>query len=95
MTIEDVKPGKFHGCQYDNNWHFCIANYMSSEHGDVNMKFLHPKSPSGKFFWPQCDNVYLVPIKAVYCEVDRPSIGSTRQSYCFDKKKENLESYFN
>ena len=52
-TIEDVKPGKFYVCQYGNDWYFYDANYMSSEHGDVNMKFLHPKDPSEKLFWPQ------------------------------------------
>ena len=41
-TIEDIKPGKFYVCQYDNDWYFCVANYVSSEHGDINMKFLHP-----------------------------------------------------
>ena len=45
-TIEDIKPGKFYVCQYDNDWYFYVANFMSSEHGDVNMKFLHPKGPS-------------------------------------------------
>ena len=40
ITIEDIsKPGKFYVCQYDNDWYFCVANYVSSEHGDVNMKF--------------------------------------------------------
>ena len=57
MTIEDIKPEKFYVCQYDGDWYFCVANYVSSEHGDVNMKVLHPKGPSEKFFWPQRDNV--------------------------------------
>ena len=48
--IEDIKPGKFYVCQYDNNWYFCVANYVSSEHGGVNMKFLHPNGPSENFF---------------------------------------------
>ena len=47
---EDMKPGKFYMCQYDNNWYFCVTNYLSSEHGDINMKFLHPKGLSEKFF---------------------------------------------
>ena len=54
--IADNKPGKFYVCQFDNNWYFCVANYKSREHGDVNMKFLHSISPSEKFFWPQHDN---------------------------------------
>ena len=49
-VIEDIKPGKFYVYQYDNNWYFCVANYVSSEHGDANMKFLHPKGPSEKLF---------------------------------------------
>ena len=58
MTIEDIKPGKFYVCQYDNDWYFCIVNYVPSEQGDVNMKFLHPNSQknSEKLFWPQCDD---------------------------------------
>ena len=50
MTIEDIKPGKFYVCQYDNDWYFCVLNYVSNEHGDVNMNFLHPIDPSEKFF---------------------------------------------
>ena len=45
-----VQQLKFYTCQYYNDWYFCVANYVSSEHGDVNMKFLHPKGPSEKFF---------------------------------------------
>ena len=85
--IEDIKPGKFCVCQYDKDWYFCVANYMSSEHGDVNMKSLQPKGPLKKLFWPQRDNVYLILIEGVYCEVDAPSTGSTGQFYCFDKKQ--------
>ena len=49
-TVADIKTGKFCVCQYDNDWYFCVANYVSSEHGDVNMKFLHPTGPSEKIF---------------------------------------------
>ena len=61
-----------YACQYDNNWYFCVANYVSSEHGNVNMKFLHPKGPPEKFFLQQHDNVCWILIKDVYCEVDAP-----------------------
>ena len=44
--IKDIKPGKFCVCQYGNDWYFCVVNYVSSEHGDVNMKFLHSKGAS-------------------------------------------------
>ena len=44
MTIEDIKPEDI------NDWYFCVLNYVSSEHGDVNMNFSHPIGPSEKFF---------------------------------------------
>ena len=90
MTIEDIKHGKFYACQYDN-WYFCVANYVSSEHGDVNIKFLHPKGPSEKLFCSQCDNVCWIRNEDVYCEVHAPSTGSTGR-FCFDKKTtENID----
>ena len=49
VAIEDIKPVKFYLCQYENDWYFCVLNYASSEHGDVNMKFLHPKGLSENF----------------------------------------------
>ena len=75
--IADIKPGKFYACQFDNNWYFCVANYKSREHGDVNMKFLHSKSPSEKFFWPQHDNECQILIDDIYCETAVPSTSST------------------
>ena len=90
MTIEEIKPGKFYTCQYDNGWYFCVANYVSSKSGDGNMKFLYPKGPSKIFLWPQCDNACWIPIKDVYCEVDAPSTGSSAWFYCFDKKLWNI-----
>ena len=95
-TIEDIKPGKFYVCHYDKDWYLCVANYMSSEHGDVNIKFLHPKGPSEKIFKPQCDDKCWIPIEDVYFEVVAPSTSSTGQFNCFEKKiMENIESYFN
>ena len=95
-TIEDIKPGKLHVCHYDKDWYFCVANYVPSEYGDVNIKFLHPKGPSKKIFKPQCDDECWILIKAVYCELAAPSTSSTGQFNCFNKKiMKNIESYFN
>ena len=87
MMIEDMKLGKFFVCQYDNDWYFLVVNYLSSEHGDVNMIFLHPKGPSEKVSWPQCDSTCWIPIEDVNCKVDAPSMGSTER-FCFNKKKQ-------
>ena len=46
ISIEDILPGSYYACRYDNDWYFGVANYVSVEHSDVNVKFLHPKGPS-------------------------------------------------
>lgn len=85
-----MKPGKFYVYQYKSNWYFCVASYVSGENGDMNMKFVHPKRLSEKLFWPQCDDVYWIPIEGVYCEADAPSTGNTGRFYCFDKKTQKI-----
>ena len=73
-----------------------MTKYVSSEHGDVNMKFIHPKGPSEKFFWPQQDDICWILIEDVYCEVDASSTGSTGWFFCFYKQTmQTIESYFN
>ena len=52
MDLNDITPGSYYACKYDNNLYFCTVNYVSMEHGDVNVKFVHPKAPAKKFFWP-------------------------------------------
>ena len=69
---------------------------MSSEHGDMNMKFLHPKGLSEKIFLPQHDNEFWILIKDVYYEFAASSSSNTGQFYCFEKKTiGNIERYFN
>lgn len=95
ITIEEVKPGKFYACQYDDDWYFCVANFVSVDHGDVNMKFLHPKGPSAKFFWPTREDVCWIPIEDIYGDVNAPSTGSTGRFYCFgDETVKTVESHF-
>ena len=98
-TIEDIKPGKYYVCQYDKDWYFCVVNYVSSEHDDVNMKFLHPKGPSEKFFSPQRDNKCWILIEDVSCDVAAPSTSrlAVLDGFIVSSKKtmENIESYFN
>ena len=66
--VEDIKPGKFYMCQYDNDWYLYVANYMSSEDGDVNMKFLYFIGHSEKLFWPQFQSrMYIV--KLMYLQL--------------------------
>ena len=48
----------FHACRYENDWYFGIANYISIENNDVNVKFMHPKGPASIFFWPDRDDFY-------------------------------------
>ena len=46
LKIEDIAPGSFYTCQYENDWYLGIANFVSMENQDLNIKFLHPKGPA-------------------------------------------------
>ena len=50
MDLNDITPDSYYACKYDRNLYFCIANYVSMEHGDINMKPMHPKAPYKKVF---------------------------------------------
>ena len=89
VSIEDIKPGRFYACKYNEDWYFYNANFVSVENGDVNIKFLHPKGPASKFFWPRRDDICWIPIEDFYGEVDAPSTGSTWRYYSFDEKVMN------
>ena len=47
--LNDITPDSYYACKYDSNLYFCIVNYVSMEHSDINMKPMHPKAPD-KFF---------------------------------------------
>ena len=34
MDLNDITPGSYYACKYDNDLHFCIVNYVSMEHAD-------------------------------------------------------------
>ena len=57
MDLNSITPGSYYACKYDNDLYFCIVNYPSMERGDVNVKFMHPKAPAKKFFWPDHEDV--------------------------------------
>ena len=59
----------FYACRYENDWYFGIANYVSIENNDVNVKFMYPKGPASKFFWPSKDDVCWIPAENLICEV--------------------------
>ena len=59
---------------------------MSVEDAEVYVKFLHPKGPVLKFFWPCCDDICCIPIEYFYKEGEAPSTGSTARYYSFEEK---------
>ena len=50
MDLNNITPGSYYACKYENNLYFCIVSYVSMEHGDVNVKFIYSKAPAKKFF---------------------------------------------
>ena len=69
LKIEDIAPGSFYVCQYENDWYFGIASFVSMENQDLNIKFLHPKGPAVQFFWPTRDDICWIPISNVICKL--------------------------
>ena len=47
------------------------------EDGDINVKFMHPKAPAKKFFWPDHEDVCWIPMNHMICRLQTPSSGST------------------
>ena len=84
INIEEVIPQKFYACHYENNWYFGIVNYVSIEYNDVNVKFMRPKGPASKFFWPSKD-VCWVPAENLKCKVNPPEASTTGQFYVFEE----------
>jgi len=49
----------------DTEWYFGIVSYVSFEHLDVNVKFLHPNGTASKFFWPHRDDTCWIPVNDI------------------------------
>ena len=77
MDLNNITPCSYYACKYDNDLYFCIANYVSMEHGDADVKFMHIKAPAKKIFWPDCEYVCWIPLNHTICRVDPPTSGST------------------
>ena len=69
-------PGLLYACSYDDEWYFGVANYISVENYDVNIKFLQPNGPAAKFFRPSLEGTCWIPTPII-TKVDPPSYGST------------------
>ena len=78
LSIEHIIPGSLYDCSYDDEWYSGVANYISVENYNVNIKFLQPNGPAAQFFRPR------IPIHDTTTKVDPPSYGSTGQFYCFE-----------
>ena len=85
MDLNDITLGSYYACKYDNDLHFCIANYVSMEYSDINVKFMHPKATAKNFFWPDHEDVCWIPLNHMICRVKPPSSGSTARYYSFDE----------
>ena len=48
LSIKYIMPGLFYVCFYDE-WYFDVANYISVENYDVNIKFFQPNGPATQF----------------------------------------------
>ena len=85
INIEEVIPHKFFACRSENDWYFGITNYVSIENNHVKVKFMNPKGPASKFFWPSRDDVCWVPAGNLLNETNPPGNSSTGRFYNFEE----------
>ena len=78
LSIEHIVPGSLYACSYDDEWYFGVANYISVEHYDVNIKFLQPNGPAAaQFFRPSLEGTCWIPIHDIITKVNPPSYGNS------------------
>ena len=77
-------PESLYACPYNDEWYFGVANYISVENYDVNIKFLQPNGPAVQFVRPSLEGTCWMAIHDTITKVDPPSYGSMGQVYCFD-----------
>ena len=73
LSIEHIIPGSLYACSHDAKSYFGVANYISLENYNVNIKFLHPNGPVGQFFRPSLMNYCWIPIHDIITKVDPPT----------------------
>ena len=84
LSIEHNMPRSLYACSCDDEWYSGVANYISVENYDVNIKFLQPNGPAAQFFRPSLEGTCWIPILDIITKVDPPSSGSSGQFYCID-----------
>ena len=53
---------------------------LSFEHGDVNVKFMHPKRPAKAFIWPDREDNSWVPMDHIFAAVQAPQVNRSGRS---------------
>ena len=61
LFIEHIMPGSLYACSYDE-WYFGVANYISVENYDVNIKLFQPNGPAAQFFKHILEGTCWIPI---------------------------------
>ena len=64
LSIKYIMPGLLYVCFYDE-WYFDVANYISVENYDVNIKFFQPNGLAIQFFRPGLQDTCWIPIQMI------------------------------
>ncbi len=84
----------FVACIYDKKWWVGFVLDVNDDDGDVLIKFMHPHGPSRSFSWPNNDDICLVPVTHVLCNVDPPTTATGRQYILTRKDVEHVANKF-
>ena len=94
LFIEHIMPGSLFASSYDDEWYFGVANYISVEKRDMNIKFLQPNGPAAQFFRPSLEDTCWTPIHNVITKVDPPlSMKYAKKVIYLNNKNEIANKY--
>ena len=71
-----------------------IITNVDKEEGDVQVKFMHPSSPSRSFQWSYVDDICWVPNNHILCKINIPITSSGRVYSILELDRKLTEEQF-
>ncbi|XP_065679428.1 uncharacterized protein LOC136081787 isoform X1 [Hydra vulgaris] len=85
FQLDTVTLGGYVAVVYDDKWWIGIVTETNLEEVDVKVKFLHPKSPSICFNWPEREDYCFIPYTNILKKLSVPqACSSSGRNYMFE-----------
>jgi hypothetical protein len=71
---------------YDGKWYFGLVKTVFNEEEDAEILFLHPPGSATSFYWPQREDLCIVPLEHIINIVEAPQSNATGRMFYFKKE---------